>query len=215
MEVSLKQATKKLDLISARRERLIKESRDIIALSAKTIISIHTSDFETAKDLSDQAKKKLEELRGVAGSDLIRYILMPEQEYVESSVMVAVFKRKQIPSLGKLGVTPSSYILGLLDAIGELKRSVYDNIRKDQIKLAEERFAIMEALYVMLSPFAVYDNIVQGIKRKLDVSRILIEDTRSAITEEVRRNEFMTAVSNLSTKLGLAPNNDEMREIKK
>jgi translin len=72
----------------------------------------------------------------------------------------------------------------------------------------------MEALYTMLSPFAVYDNIVQGIKRKLDVSRILIEDTRSAITEEVRRNEFMTAVSNLSAKLGLAPS-DARREITK
>lgn len=205
VESSLRNASRKLDLISSRRERLIKESRDIISLSAKTIISIHTSKFDDAQVFSKEAKKKLEDLRDVAGTDLVRYILMPEQEYVESSAMMAISKKKPIPSLENLGVTPSSYILGLLDAIGELKRSIYDDIRRNEIQLGEEKFAIMESLYTMLSPFAVYDNIVQGVKRKLDIARMLIEDTRAAITEEVRRDEFMLAVTNLSSKLGAAP----------
>lgn len=205
VESSLQGAFRKLDIISSRRERLIKESRDIISLSAKTIIDIHTSNFEEAQNLSKEAKRKLEGLRKVAGSDMVRYILVPEQEYVESSTMLAVSKKRQIPSVEKLGVAPSSYILGLLDAIGELKRSVYDNIRKSEISRAEEKFAIMESLYTLLSPFAVYDNIVQGVKRKLDVARILIEDTRAAITEEVRRSEFMAAVIDLSEKLGVGP----------
>jgi translin len=205
MESSLREASKKLDLVSSRRERLIKESRDIISLSSKAIISIHTLNFQEAHRFSKDARDKLEDLRDVAGSDLTRYIIMPEQEYVESSTMIAVSDKKPIPSLKKLGVTPASYILGLLDTIGELKRSIYDDIRRDQIARAEERFAIMESIYTMLSPFAVYDNIVQGVRRKLDVARMLIEDTRAAITEEVRRDEFMLAVTNLSTKLGAAP----------
>ena len=205
VETSLRSASRKLDLISSRRETLIKESREIISLSAKTIISIHTSNFQQAQDLSKQAKKRLQDLRKVAGPDLVRYILMPEQEFVESSVMLAISNQKQIPSIDNLRVSPSSYILGLLDAIGELKRSIYDSIRQNQIQSAENKFTIMESLYTMLSSFAVYDNIVSGVKRKLDVARILIEDTRSAITEESRRSEFMTAVRDLSSKIGAVP----------
>lgn len=205
VESSLHQASKKLDLVSSRRERLIKESRDIISLSAKAIVSIHAGSIAEADELSKEVKRKLRDLRRVAGSDLVRYLLTPEQEFVELSVILAVSKNQRIPSLESLGVTPSSYILGLLDAVGELKRSAYDVIRKGEIKEAEKRFATMESLYTMLSPFSVYDNIVQGVKRKIDVARILIEDTRSVMTEETRRSEFMEAVKDLSDRLGAAP----------
>jgi translin len=205
VESSLLSASKKLDSISSRRETLIKESREIISLSAKTIISIHTLDFDQARKLSAQAKKRLRILRKVAASDLVRYILIPEQEFVESSVMLAIANRNQLPSIESLRVSPSSYVLGLLDAIGELKRSVYDSIRQDQIDEAEKKFVVMESLYTMLSSFAVYDNIVSGVKRKLDVARNLIEDARSVITEEARRGEFMAAVKDLSDKIGTSP----------
>jgi translin len=151
-------------------------------------------------------------LRKIAGSDLVRYILMPEQEFVEASVMLAIANESHLPSLEKLRVSPSSYILGLLDAIGELRRSVFDSIRKDQLKVAENRFAIMESLYKMLSPFAVYDNIVSGVKRKLDIARNLVEDTRSVITEEARRGEFMIAVRDLSSKIGASPFWEKMKD---
>ncbi|MHB1908180.1 MAG: RNA-binding protein [Nitrososphaerales archaeon] len=205
VESSLKEASKRLDLVSKRRERLIKESRDVISLSAKTIICVHTSNFAEARKLSKEAKKRLEELRKVAGSDLLRYIFTPEQEFVECSVMLAISSKKEIPSIKSLGVSPGSYVLGLLDAIGELKRSVYDSIRQNEIQGAEMKFVTMESLYTLISPFAVYDNIVQGVKRKLDVARMLIEDTRATITEEARRTDFMTTISELSKKLGTAP----------
>lgn len=205
VETSLISASKKLDETSARREKLIKESRGIISLSSKAIVSVHISNFADAKKLRAQASKELDALRKIADTDLTRYILVPEQEYVECSVILALATSKVIPSLEELGVKPSSYILGLLDAVGELKRVVYDGIRKDNLASAEKTFSIMEALYTMISPFAVYDNIVQGVRRKLDIARILIEDTRATITEEARRTEFVTAVNELSSKLGTSP----------
>ncbi len=205
LETSLASASKKLDEISARRERLIKESRDIISLSSKAIVSVHTSDLAAAKTFCAQARKQLGTLRRVAGADLTRYILVPEQEYVECSVILLVTERKKIPSMKNLGVTTASYILGLLDAVGELKRAVYDRIRQDDLASAEIMFSTMEMLYTMVSPFAVYDNIVQGVRRKLDVARMLIEDTRATVTEEVRRAEFVSAVNELSSRLGTSP----------
>lgn len=205
VEGSLRSVVRSLDLVSVRRERLIKESRDIISLSAKTIVRLHASDVGEARKLSSEARRRLDELRKVASPDLTKYILMPEQEYVESMAMLAIKSGLRMPSVRALGVRPSSYVLGLLDAIGELKRSLYDDIRRDEITIAEEKFAMMESLYTLLSPLALYDNIVQGVRRKLDVARILMEDSRAAITEESRRSEFMAAVTDLSAKLGMAP----------
>jgi len=40
-----------------------------------------------------------------------------------------------------------------------------------------------------------YDKIVKETRRKLDVNRILVEETRSVITEEIRRNHFVKALA--------------------
>ncbi len=93
--------------------------------------------------------------------------------------------KKEIATIDELDVTPTSCILSLSDAIGELKRSVYDKIRQGDAANAESTFLIMESLYVLISPFATYYNIVQGIKRKLDIARMLVEDTRSTVTRKL------------------------------
>ncbi|HKW05410.1 MAG TPA: hypothetical protein VJN71_08940, partial [Nitrososphaerales archaeon] len=116
---------------------------------------------------------------------------------------LSVVTNSHLPSLQELGVKPSSYILGLLDAVGELKRLVYDSIRLEDPSSAESAFSTMETIYTLVTPFAVYDNIVQGVKRKLDVARSLIDDTRATITEESRRGQFVKAVNELSKRIGL------------
>jgi translin len=205
LESSLAEASRAFDQIVQRRETLIKESRDVISLCSKAIISVHSSDFEEAEKLRKLAREKLLELRKAAKSDLIRYLLTPEQEYVECAVLLAVSSNKDLPSRKSLGVSQSSFILGLLDLIGELKREVYDSIRKTDFNKAEAMFSMMEQLYLRISPLAVYDHVVQGIRRKLDVARILIEDTRATITEESRRREFISALNKVSDKLGIIP----------
>src|SRR5579864_4070344 len=137
VESSLQSASNNLDAVNLRREKLIKESRDVISLCSKTIINIHNMNIDEAKRLSKEAKSKLAELKKVAGSDLVKYILTPEQEFVEASVMLSLAHKRELPSLEKTGVAPSSYILGLLDSIGEMKRAVYDKIRKNDFKEAE------------------------------------------------------------------------------
>ena len=108
---------------------------------------------------------------------------------------MAVTENKEIPSLKSLKVSEGSYLLGLLDCIGELKRLVLDNIRKGQLEKADRIFDVMENLYQTLYPFALYDKIVKEARRKLDVNRILVEETRAVITEEIRRNHFVKALT--------------------
>ena len=83
----------------------------------------------------------------------------------------------------------------MLDLIGELKRNVFDNIRVGKSKEATRIFEIMENLYLHLYPFAMYDKLVKEARKKLDVNRKLIEDTRSAVTEEVRRANLIDSIN--------------------
>jgi len=52
---------------------------------------------------------------------------------------------------------PESYILGLLDCVGELKRMVFDKIRIGKIDEATRIFEVMENLYLHLYTFSLYD----------------------------------------------------------
>ncbi len=201
VETSLSEIKKLFETTVNRREQLIKESREVISLSSKSIVCIHNSKFDEAKKLQKQAMRKLVYLREIAGSDMVRYIIPSEQELVECSVVLALSTGDDIPSRKQLKVENSSYILGLLDTIGELKRMVYDTIRVAEFEKAERLFSIMQQLYLLLSPFSTYDHVAQGVKRKLDVARILIEDTRGTVTEEARRRELINAVSQLGIQL--------------
>ena len=92
---------------------------------------------------------------------------------------------------------PESYVLGLLDCVGELKRQVFDKIRTNEIDEAVRIFEIMESLYLQLYTFSMYDKVVKEARRKIDVNRILVDDVRSVITEEKRRTELIKILQKL------------------
>ncbi len=190
-----------LKLIEERREKLIKGTRDVIMLCSKSIVSLHAGKHDIASQHVSKAKDLLDELRQTAQTDLYRYILVAEAELVEASALRAVISGSSIPSIKSLNVNGNSYILGLLDCIGEIKRLVYDKIRNGKSDDAKNLFAFMEQIYIILFPFAVYDNIVQGVRRKLDVARILIEDTRAAVTEDSKRLAMLDAIDRLYDRL--------------
>ena len=191
---SLPLISKNLEKTNSEREFLIKNNRETVILCSQAIISIHKNDLGLAKKKILKAKAELIKLKQKTSGALIRYIITPEQELVEAVSLLAVIEGKEIPSVKSLKVSDESYILGLLDCIGELKRQVIDNIRVGDSKRASDLFDTMENLYLLLYPFASYDKIVKETRRKLDVNRMLVEETRSVLTEEIRRQELIKAI---------------------
>jgi translin len=194
IESSLEEIDANLKDVQERREKLIKGTRDVILLCSKSIIALHHGDPEEAKHNMQKAKLMLEEFRGHARNDLSRYLAVPEQELVEAHALLAVMENKKIPSISDVGVAGESYLTGLLDCVGEIKRLVYDRMRSGKAEDAEKLFATMEEIYGSVYPFAAYDNIVPGLRKKLDVARMLIEDIRAVVTEESRRRAIIDAV---------------------
>jgi translin len=198
---SLDEVSEELKVINNRREKILKESRDAIAFSAKAIVALHMNNLKEAEHCIKSTSTILLELRGVAQDDLHKYLIQPETEYVEALAFNAVVSGKTIPNRKKLGVSGAAYLLGLLDAVGEIKRMVYDTIRSGSGEEALSLFNLMEQIYIQVYPYAVYDHVAPGLKRKLDVARILIEDARSIVTEEARRTVFSKTIEELSRKL--------------
>ncbi len=188
---TLSRIESRLKEIEERREKILRDMRSITLNASKAIINVHAGRKKDAEQLLKESKKVLLETSKIAGNDLQKYLTQPAAEYVEASITVAVSKKKQAPTQEELGVDDIPYLLGILDAVGEIKRMVYDRLREGKVKEAIRLFRAMENVYASLTPFAAYDHIVQGIRRKIDIARVLIEDTRAIVTEELRRSALI------------------------
>ncbi len=194
---SLNKIAKSLESVQEAREFLLKNTREIIILCSRSIIAVHKGDIKTGKNNLRQADKLLKKYKKKATGGLRRYLITPEQEFVEAACLIAIVEKKEIPSDKKLSVMPESYVLGLLDCVGELKRTIFDKIRIGKIDEATRIFEVMENLYLQLYTFSLYDKVVKEARRKIDVNRILVDDVRSAITEEKRRTELIKTLQKL------------------
>ena len=197
VKLSLNKITKDLDKVQDAREFLLKNTREIIILCSKSIIAVHKGDLVTGKNNLKEAEMLLKKYKKKAIDGLRRYLITPEQEFVEAACLIAIVEHKEIPTDKELSVMPESYVLGLLDCVGELKRQVFDKIRIDEIDEAIRIFEIMENLYLQLYTFSMYDKVVKEARRKIDVNRILVDDVRSVITEEKRRTELIKILQKL------------------
>jgi translin len=201
LKASLTEVEAQLSDQLERREKLLKESRDVVSCCSRAIIDVHNGrQVEALKELNS-ARALLGSLRKSGVGPLSRYLVSPETEFVEASTITGLAKGRPIPALASLGVSPEAYLLGLLDAVGELKRLVLDSIMRGDITAAKKHFESMELLYSSCSPLAVYDHVATGTRRKVDVARMLVEDTRGVMTEELRRESLGSSMRALEKRL--------------
>ena len=201
MRSSLKEVEGLLSDHLSRREKVLKESRDVIASCSRAIISVHGGRLKEAEKLLEGAKSLLEVLKKAGEGPTARYLIPPETELVEASTVLALARGRSIPTRSALEASPEAYLLGLLDTVGELKRLVLASVMKGDITRARRHFASMEELYSVCSPLAVYDHVVSGARRKIDVARMLVEDTRGFLTEETRREAVISSMERLQKRL--------------
>lgn len=178
--------------LESSREKLIKDTREIISLCSKSIVLLHNNNLSESNDLLQKAFTQLTDLKQYVLFDLDRYLWPAEQEYVEAVILKEILEKKTVLSNHQdLKVSINPYVTGLLDCIGEIKRMLYDILRKNDFEYSLELFSTMQTLYDMIYPFAYYDNIVPGLRKKLDISKRIIEDVRVTISEESRRRDFI------------------------
>ncbi|MDW0259201.1 MAG: RNA-binding protein [Nitrososphaeraceae archaeon] len=201
VQSDVEQINKKFKDIEERRNTIIKGTRDATILCSKAIVSMHAHKKSEAIESIEKAKRLLQQFRELGKDDLQKYLYVAEQEYVEACCLFSIIEDNVIPSMRSLEVYDISYVMGLLDCIGEIKRMIIDKIRSEGISNVNTLFELMDRIYGTIYPLAVYDNLMPGLRKKLDISRLLIENVRAIITEEKRRTVMIERIQEFERKL--------------
>jgi len=103
------------------------------------------------------------------------------QEAVEACLLFALHRNERLPTPTELSVEPESYLAGLADAIGEVRRLVLHDLSEGDVDSAERRLVVLEALYRILLRFETTRAILP-LKPKQDTARSILERTRGEVT---------------------------------
>ncbi len=161
-------------------DEFIKKNREIVRVTSNAIKEMHAKNISAAKSLLENAEIQIETLSKKAqahGIDMNHVM----QEYTEAKLLFFAIKKKELPTNTELGVTPEAYLNGLLDAIGEFKREMYESLRKKKKEDAEYYFSIMEKIYDELLPLKFSNALLPEFRRKQDIARIQLEQARGEL----------------------------------
>jgi translin len=204
-EMSLKDILEKIqDELNEREEvgeEVNKDMRKATRLSKQAIQVTHQERFDDAKAMLREAKDLFVKLRETAKNYPALFysgsVGAAFEEYAEAQVLLALIQGEQFVSPEEIGVPFTPYVLALGDVVGELRRRALDLIRKGDIGAAEKSLEWMEDIYSELTALDDAYIIINGLRRKGDVARRLIEITRGDITSEVRRSTLEHSISKL------------------
>ncbi|HEX2306408.1 MAG TPA: RNA-binding protein [Nitrososphaeraceae archaeon] len=206
VQTDVEKINKKFKDIEERRNAIIKGTRDATILCSKAIVAMHAHKKNESIENIERAKKLLQQFKEMGKDDLQKYLYIAEQEFVEAYCLFSIIENSVIPGMKSLAVSDISYVMGLLDCIGEIKRMIIDKIRMEGTTNVNTLFELMDKIYGIIYPLAVYDNLMPGLRKKLDVARILIENVRAIITEEKRRTIMIEKIQEFEKKIMTSEN---------
>lgn len=185
------------------RENVLDRSRLLIRLSGWSIVQIHRRELQKAAATLKEAQKSLREIHSLLRRNPelgnTGNVRVAEQEYAEARCLYVLVRSGKLPSIKQIHVESTSYILGLLDLIGELRRLTLNHLRRGKETEAERTFATMEQMYEDLLSLD-HTAIVPTFRNKADNARRIIESTRGDVVTEIRRLSLETAIKHLENK---------------
>lgn len=176
------------------REKIIKLSRKTIRKCSESIRACHRRELEVSAQLLSEAKILVKEINvSLPNTGLFENnATIAYQEYVEALELhhfVFSLEKPGNSSLislqeikNELSIPYVSYLHGLSDLVGELRRFALDSIRLNKLDQGEKSLALMDELFSHFVTLDYPNALVPGIRRKTDLIRGLLEKTRADLT---------------------------------
>jgi len=183
------------------REEVQRDMRKASRLSKQAIQVTHQERFDDAKAMLKEAKTLFAKLHDTAKN--YPYLLYSGsvgaafEEHAEAHILLTLIQEDRFVTPKEIDVPVTPYVLSLGDVVGELRRRALDLIRRENVEAAEKCLERMEHIYSELTALDDAYIIINGLRRKGDVARHLIEITRGDITSEVRRSALERSISKL------------------
>jgi translin len=161
-------------------DQLMADGRKVVRSCSNAIKAMHSREMEAARASLQEAETALKALEG-SRSEFRGHMDHMYQEYAEARIVLSAVDEGKIPSFDDLGVPEVPYLNGLLDAVGELKREMYESLRKKKKADAERFFAMMEGIYDSLLPLRFSNAVLPEFRRKQDSARHQVEQARGEL----------------------------------
>lgn len=175
------------DEIDVIREETFLKCRSIRRLSTESIQKIHKGMLKEAKEILSSARDTVIEL----AEKEIQFGFVEEAlcEYTEAFLLLTFLKKEPIPKPQEIGVTNKSYLLGLGDSIGELRRILLDRIRKNEWEELEYYLDLIDTIYFCLMKFN-FPEAILPIRRKQDNARSISERARGEVSLAIQQKRL-------------------------
>ena len=174
------------------REQALAVSREVVRFSANAIRAVHRADFEEAKGLIEKGAARLKEAGHIREDNPLIYnagfMNDARKEFTEANVTFAVISGGPIPPFEELGVDPSSYLNGIAEVIGELRRYILDALRSDTVDRCQEMMEVMDEIYGVLVTVDFPEPVTGGLRHTTDAMRGILERTRGDLTIAMRQH---------------------------
>ena len=201
---------KQLDHYDEAREAVLTLSRTATRLAGSSILEIHRGDMDSASITLRKAEQTLSKIE-IISNDFSEFknsagVVVAFQEYVEAMTLRTFAQSERIPTISELKSDNRSYVLGLLDAVGEFRRMALNCLRRGEVKKAEKLLGAMEGIYDDLQTLE-HTSIIPTFRVKMDADRRIIESTRGDVVTEVRRFALEQSLDRLERRLSASSKN--------
>ncbi len=193
------------EICTEERDRALAQARTLTRHCANAIRAVHRDEHQLASQHLDEARLLVQALRdNLASLPELFYAGYTQdalKEYAEAALVSALVNNHDIPSPGDLLLEPATYLQGLAEAVGELRRRILDMLLKGNSTEAERLLGEMDDIYAILVTMDYPDAITGGLRRLTDVARGIIERTRGDFTLSLRQERLEVSIRELEVRL--------------
>jgi len=169
-----------------KKDKIIELGVKLNRTSKSIIYSVIRGDIKSANEYMIEMDKYKEEMDKIVREEprLYNNALISYQEYAEAKIFYNFILNNRIPKNDELNVDEYSYIMGLMDFVGELYRKSIEEMLKNNLEFAERAREIIYEIYqnMLYMEFKNYD-----IRRKVDY----VGDIYNLLTDKI----FMRKIS--------------------
>lgn len=164
------------------REIALKSSRAVVRIAGGVLRGLHRGEKKEGMlaELRDEASRLSNLLADHPELATAGYVQTAFQEYAEVAIILALLQKDDVPSPEEIRVSSVQFLLGLGDAVGELRRFCLDELKAGRVGKANHYLEQMEDIFSAIARFDLPDAIAP-IRHKQDVARSLIEKTQGEV----------------------------------
>ena len=191
------------DQKTALRDEALKQARELTRHASLAIRAIHREDHDEAQSEINLGRELAQALTRTLRTEhpelfFAGYTQDAIKEYCEACLTVAMIKGEVLPTPQDLDAEPPAYLNGLTETLGELRRRCLDLLRPGYSAEVERLLALMDDVFTQLVTMDYPDAITDGLRRRTDLARGIIERTRADITVSFRQIELESKLDRLS-----------------